>query len=150
MAKKPAATDLFADVDRDKSILEVSMQIQKIAQHYRFDWSNAEGVIAKLYEELDEIIEADTDTPEREQRIREELGDFLFTAICLARHYSIDPEVALEEANHKFERRFERMVEIIEDNGSTILDATKGQMEDAWHQAKQGEKISKTAPEAHL
>ena len=132
--------DLFAEVDRNQSILEVSMQIQKIAQHYRFDWSNAKGVIAKLYEELEEITEADTDTLEREQRIKEELGDFLFTAISLARHYSINPEIALDEANRKFESRFEKMVEIIEENGSTILDATKEQMEDAWHQAKEWEK----------
>ena len=118
------------------------MQIQKIAQHYRFDWSNAKGVIAKLYEELEEIIEADTDTPEREQHIQEELGDFLFTAISLARHYCVDPEIALDEANRKFECRFEKMVEIIEESGSAILDATKEQMEDAWHQAKQWEKAS--------
>ena len=145
MKKPPEPTDPFAEVNRNKSILEVSMQIQKIAQHYRFDWSSAKGVIAKLYEELEEIIEADTDTPEREQRIKEELGDFLFTAISLARHYSIDPALALGEANRKFECRFQRMVEIIEESGSTILDATKEQMEDAWHQAKQREKAPSKA-----
>ena len=137
--------DPFAEVNRNKSILEVSMQIQKIAQHYRFDWDNAKGVIAKLYEELEEIIEADTNTPGREQRIKEELGDFLFTAISLARHYSIDPEIVLDEANRKFESRFEKMLKIIEENGSAILDATKEQMEDAWHQAKQREKTSAEA-----
>ncbi len=142
MKKTQDSVDPFAEVNRNRSILEVSMQIQKIAQHYRFDWRNAKGVIAKLYEELEEIIEADTDTPEREQRIEEELGDFLFTAISLARHYSIDPEVALDEANRKFERRFEKMVEIIKDNGSTIGRATKEQMEDAWHKAKEQEKES--------
>ena len=136
--KKPI--DPFAEVNRNQSILEVSMKIQKIAQHYRFDWRNARGVIAKLYEELEEIIEADTDTPEREQRIEEEMGDFLFTAVSLARHYSINPEIALDKANRKFERRFEKMVEIIEENGSTIGCATKEQMEDAWHKAKEQEK----------
>ena len=140
MNKNQKSVDPFAEVNRNRSILEVSMQIQKIAQHYRFDWRNAKGVIAKLYEELEEIIEADTDTPEREQRIAEELGDFLFTAISLARHYAIDPETALDEANRKFERRFEKMVEIIEENGSTISRATKEQMEAAWHKAKEQEK----------
>ena len=137
--------DPFAAVNRNKSILEVSMQIQKVAQYYRFDWSDAKGVIAKLYEELEEIIEADTNTPGREQRIKEELGDLLFTAISLARHYSIDPEIILDEANRKFEYRFEKMVEIIEADGSAILDATKEQMEDAWHKAKKLEKVSSKA-----
>ena len=141
--KKPVG--LFTEVDRKQSILRVSMQIQKVAQRYRFDWSNAKGVIAKLYEELEEITEADTNTPGREQRIKEELGDFLFTAISLARHYSIDPEIILDEANRKFEYRFEKMVEIIEADGSAILDATKEQMEDAWHKAKKLEKVSSKA-----
>ncbi len=140
MKQTKESIDPFAEVNRNRSILEVSMQIQKIAQHYRFDWRNARGVIAKLYEELEEIIEADTDTPEREQRIEEEMGDFLFTAVSLARHYSINPEIALDKANRKFERRFEKMVEIIEENGSTIGCATKEQMEDAWHKAKEQEK----------
>ena len=143
--KKPEPIDLFAEVNRDKSVLEVSMQIQKIAQRYRFDWSNAKGVIAKLYEELEEIIEADTDTPEREQCIKEELGDFLFTAISLARHYSIDPETVLDEANRKFECRFEKMVEIIEASGLNIRHASKEQMEDAWHKAKEQEKTPSEA-----
>ena len=147
MKKAQKPIDSFAEVNRNQSVLEVTMQIQKIAQHYRFDWSNAKGVIAKLYEELEEIIEADTDTPAREQRITEELGDFLFTAISLARHYSIDPEIALNEANRKFECRFEKMLEIIKDNGSTILNATREQMEDAWHKAKEQEEIS---PKANL
>ena len=128
--------DFFATVNRDQSTLKTSLQIQKIAQHYRFDWHDAKGVIAKLYEELEEIIEADSDTPEREQHIKEEIGDLLFTAISLARHYSVDPEVALDEANRKFERRFQRMAEILAEHGSDIHNATKKQLEDAWREAK--------------
>ena len=140
MKKAQKPIDPFAEVNRNQSILETSMQIQKIAQHYRFDWRNAKGVIAKLYEELEEIIEADTNTSEREQRIEEELGDFLFTAISLARHYSIDPEIALDKANRKFECRFEKMLEIIEADCSGTFDATKEQMEVAWHKVKEREK----------
>ena len=136
-AEKPKASeDFFATVERDQSTLKTSLQIQKIAQHYQFDWHDVKGVIAKLYEELEEIIEADSNTPEREQHIREEIGDFLFTAISLARHYSVDPEIALGEANRKFEHRFQRMAEILAKNGSGIHNATKEQLENAWQQAK--------------
>ena len=135
----------FATVNRNQSTFKISMQIQKIAQKYRFDWSNAKGVIAKLYEELEEIIEADTNTPMREQYIKEELGDFLFTAISLARHYSIDPELALNEANRKFECRFEKMTEILAENGISVHHATKEQLEDAWNEAKKQEKATTEA-----
>ena len=142
MEKPKTPIEPFLTVNRNQSTFKVSMQIQKIAQLYRFDWSDATGVIAKLYEELEEIIEADADTPTREQRIREELGDFLFTAISLARHYSVDPELALSEANHKFECRFEKMTEILAENDIDIHRASKKQLEDAWNEAKKQEKAS--------
>ena len=128
--------DLFATVGRDQSTLNTSLEIQKIAQHYQFDWHDAKGVIAKLYEELEEIIDADSNTPDREQHIREEIGDFLFTAISLARHYAVDPDVALREANRKFEYRFQKMAEILANNGSSIHNATREQLEAAWEEAK--------------
>ena len=137
--KTELPTNPFAEIDHKQSTFKVSMQIQQIAQHYQFDWDDAKGVIAKLYEELEEIVEADTNIPERNQHIREELGDFLFTAISLARHYSIDPEIALTEANHKFERRFLRMATILAENGLSIRHATRKQLEHAWCEAKKQE-----------
>ena len=129
----------FAEVDRTQSIFNISMQIQKIAQHHRFDWSSATGVIAKLYEEIEEIVEADTNTPNSKKHLEEELGDLLFTAISLARHYAIDPETALIKANHKFERRFRSMVSILSEHGSNINYASKKQLEQAWCEAKKRE-----------
>ena len=134
--KPKTSEDFFAAVERDQPTIQTSLQIQKIAQQYQFDWRDAKGVIAKLYEELEEIIEADSNTPEREQHIREEIGDFLFTAISLARHYAVDPDIALDEANRKFERRFQKMAEILVENGLDIHNATKAQLENAWRQAK--------------
>lgn len=135
----PIPINPFAKVDYNQPIFKVSMQIQKIAQKYRFDWSDATGVIAKLYEELEEIVEADANTDDRNQRIREELGDFLFTAVSLARHYSVDPEIALNEANRKFEYRFQKMTAILAKNGLSIRHATKEQLDNAWREAKKQE-----------
>jgi len=149
---RKAPTDLFADIDRSQSTLDISMQIQKVAQRYRFDWESPEGVIAKLYEELDEILEASatpaapaahaTTSDDRQQRVQEELGDLLFTAISLARHWAIDPEVALREANAKFECRFQKMGAILAEQGLDITSASKAQLEAAWQAVKQQEQTA--------
>jgi uncharacterized protein YabN with tetrapyrrole methylase and pyrophosphatase domain len=45
--------------------------------------------------------------------IKEEIGDLL-DAICqTSRHLKIDPEIALYEANNKFEKRFMAMTKIL-------------------------------------
>ena len=132
--------NLFTEIDRSQSTFNTSLQIQRVAQHYGFDWDDAKGVITKLYEELAEIIEADASTLKRDEHIREELGDLLFTTISLARHYAVDPEVALNEANRKFEYRFQKMIAILEANSLNLNSASKEQLEAAWQQAKQQEK----------
>ncbi len=79
-------------------------KLQKRAARTGFDWPDTEGVIAKIFEELDEVRDARTSS-ERE----EEIGDLLFAVTNLARHMRIDPEQALRAANGKFERRFRAM-----------------------------------------
>ena len=69
-----------------------------------FDWPDADQVVAKIHEELDEVREAAAGSDR--DRIEDEIGDLLFAAANLSRHYGIDPETALRRTNAKFERRF--------------------------------------------
>lgn len=78
-------------------------KIQNRAARVGFDWPDEEGPRAKIDEELQEIAEATPDT------LEEEFGDLLFAIVNWARHRGIDAEVALRNANVKFERRFRAM-----------------------------------------
>jgi ATP diphosphatase len=81
-----------------------AQKIQKRAARTGFDWPDAQSCAAKIAEEQQELAEAQT--PEHQH---EEAGDLLFAAINLVRHYKVDAETALRDANRKFERRFRAM-----------------------------------------
>jgi ATP diphosphatase len=103
-------------------------KIQKRAARTGFDWPDAEGARAKIYEEIEEV-EAATNQDERE----DEIGDLLFAVVNWARKMDVDPEAALRRATSKFDQRFRAMEEMAGDAFSGLnLDA----MEDLWQQAK--------------
>ena len=109
------ATSVVDAISQDLPPLRRALALQKAAAQLGFDWPHADGVFAKLEEEIAELRaglsqgDADRDRPRRDA-LREEIGDLLFTLVNLARHVDVDPEVALMTANAKFARRF-RMVE---------------------------------------
>ncbi len=82
-------------------------KLQKRAARVGFDWDNVDDVRAKIFEELEEVAEADGNAA-----VAEEIGDLLFAVANLARHYRVDPENALRAANHKFEGRFRAMEDL--------------------------------------
>ena len=106
-------------------------KLQKRAARTGFDWPDAQGAIAKIHEELDEVASA-TSHAHRE----EEVGDLLFAVVNLARHLKIDPEVALRGGNAKFDRRFRQMEAIA---GDAFVGLSLDEKEALWQQAKQAE-----------
>jgi ATP diphosphatase len=103
-----------------------------------FDWPEASQVIDKIREELGEIEEAaPAGDPER---IEDEIGDLLFAAANLARHFRIDSETALRRANAKFERRFRAIEQGLAAQGRSPGEASLDEMEHLWTRAKAAEK----------
>jgi nucleoside triphosphate diphosphatase len=99
-----------------------------------FDWPEASQVIAKIHEELEEVREAAASSDP--VRIEDEMGDLLFAAANLARHYGIDPEAALRRTNAKFERRFQAIETGLAKRNRTLEEADLEEMERLWQEAK--------------
>lgn len=109
-----------------------------------FDWPDAGAVLAKLDEELAEvraeIAAPDPDPETRKARLRDEVGDLLFTVANLARKLDVDPEAALAGTLLKFRRRFGHVESSLEARGRHLADATLEEMDALWDEAKANER----------
>jgi len=106
-------------------------QIQKRAQRIGFDWKTIEPVIAKVNEELEELLQAQT--PAERQA---EGGDLLFAVVNLLRWLEIDPETALRECNLRFRKRFAFIEAAAANQGKRVDALSFEQMDALWEQAK--------------
>src|SRR6266571_6107001 len=95
--------------------LIVAQEYQKRAAAIGFEFANVEDLLKKVHEEIQEVQEATS--PEHQQ---EEMGDILFIVAKAARWLDIDAEEALRKANRKFRQRFQKVEEIIRQDGRTI------------------------------
>ena len=112
-----------------------ALELQKRAAAVGFDWDSGPAVLAKMDEELSELKEAIASAQDA-RRITEELGDLLFCCVNLARHFHIDPELALSAANEKFIRRFNHIESGLKASGKRLDEASLEEMERLWQEAK--------------
>ena len=132
---KPAAeTTLLGSVPRTLPALVEAQQIASRAAGAGFDWENADQVLEKLDEELNEFAAARRSASAAE--LEDELGDLLFVLVNLARFVKVDPEQALRRANAKFRRRFGYLEEKLAERGKRPADSTLAEMEALWQEAK--------------
>ncbi len=110
--------------------LTLAHEFQARAATVGFDWPDLEGVVAKVREELAEVLDAGSDL----EAVRSEIGDLLFSVVNLARRLSVDPELALRAAAGRFDHRF-RLVE----EGGGLEEATLDELDARWEEAKRQE-----------
>ena len=118
-----------------------AVKLQKRAARVGFDWPSTDEVLAKMREEMTELVEArDTLT---EVEVEEEFGDLMFVMANLSRHMGLDPEAALHGANAKFTRRFQRIEDLLAETGRTPDQSDLVEMDALWNRAKAEEKARK-------
>src|SRR6267154_155221 len=114
--------------------LLMAYRLQERAAGVGFDWRDAQGPVAKVKEELDEVERATGKG--QPGTIEEEVGDLLFAVVNLARKLDVDPRAALERANDKFRRRFEAMERLAEQRGVEIGRASLDELDKLWDEVK--------------
>lgn len=136
-------------------------KLQKKAGKKGFEWKDPDDVLAKVREELDEVIEArkelvylqkkfeadgndakpltvnaDDRLNQAQLHVEEEIGDLLFAVVNYARKLGVDPETALNRTNKKFYNRFTYVESKMEENGVTMDSSHLEEEEKLWNEAK--------------
>lgn len=143
---KQAAVSALDGVPTSLPALTRALKLQKRAARVGFDWGEAELVLDKLEEELAEIREALASG--NHQAVVDEVGDFLFASVNLARHLQVDPETAVRSTNRKFERRFREVEALSQAAGHPLSEERQANpltrvslqtLEGYWQEAKRKE-----------
>jgi tetrapyrrole methylase family protein / MazG family protein len=120
---------LLDGIPKGLPALMQAYKYQHKAAKVGFDWTDVSDVLAKIREEIDEILAAKTD-----QDRAQESGDLLFAIVNWIRWLNVDdPESALREANAKFYRRFRYIEEKVE---RPMNEYTLQELDALWDEAK--------------
>ena len=115
-----------------------AFKVQEKAARVGFDWDDVKYPMAKVIDELEELKEVYKG--ENRDKIKEELGDLIFSCVNVARFLGVEPELCLREATQKFIRRFGSVEAETTKFGKTLQDMTLIEMDKLWNEAKKMEK----------
>jgi MazG family protein len=117
--------------------LESAFQIGKKSTTVNFDWENHLQVVGKVEEEWQEVKEELLPTGQfNRERVKEEIGDLLFSVAQLARHLDLNPEECLRDANKKFIKRFQAVEDLVMSEGKTMAETSQAKLEELWTKVK--------------
>lgn len=133
-AKGATQTHLLDNVPASMPALSRAQKISNKVSRVGFDWPTPEACLLKVREECTEIEEAlgHGDL----EHTAEEIGDLLFATVSLARKLSIDAELALQDANRKFEARFRLVEDRLRSLGKSPKESDLTEMDGIWNEIK--------------
>ncbi|TGK11533.1 nucleoside triphosphate pyrophosphohydrolase [Leptospira fletcheri] len=141
--KETESSSILKEVPESFPSLLKAEKYQKKAAKVGFDWKDMRGVEEKLKEELEEFlteVKATPDVSANQVRIEEELGDFIFSIVNLARKLGISAESALTRTNRKFKRRIDFIQSELAKHGKIFAETPLEELDELWNAAKIPEK----------
>lgn len=117
--------------------LESAYKIGKKSTSVNFDWKDYRDVMDKVEEEWQEVkSELPTSGGHDKAKVKEEIGDLLFSVAQLARHLDLNPEECLRDANKKFINRFQKVEDEVKAQGKKLEETPQQELEDIWIKVK--------------
>lgn len=136
--KKHKKGGLLDGISRSMPALSMARSYQSRASKAGFEWANESEIREKLFEELDEFQNAQT-----QEEKEEELGDILFCIVNLARFHKIDPETSLRMANVKFYDRVHYIESQAANQHTDLFNMPREEKEKYWNEYKAEQRSAK-------
>ncbi|MGH0053523.1 MAG: nucleoside triphosphate pyrophosphohydrolase [Sphaerochaetaceae bacterium] len=137
--KQDAVDDFFSRVPSSLPPLEMANEIQKKIRKVGFDWPHVDGVIKKVEEELEEVIQANDHQQDESEDLEMELGDLLFATVNLTRFLGYNPSVALHRSNQKMRKRFNTLCQLAKQRDIPLDNDHSEEMDVLWQEIKNEE-----------
>jgi MazG family protein len=129
-SEKHERSSVLDGVPKGLPALARAQKLQTKAARVGFDWNEADGALAKVREELQEVEAV------AEENLPEEVGDLLFAVVNFARKKQLDAEQLLNEASAKFGARFRAMESLAQERGLEFASLNLAEMDRLWDDAK--------------
>lgn len=116
-------------------------KIYKRAVGVGFSFETTEEVLKDLEDEVAELreeVERDGGAPDLD-RIESEVGDVLFSAVCVAQRFGLEPESALRKMLDRFSERFSAVESQAAADGHELESLSPQQWQGYWEKAKKGQ-----------
>ena len=110
-------------------------KVQEKAKKVGFDFNDISFAMNKVKEELKEII--DVYNTENVEKIKEEVGDLLFSCVNVARFLKVDEEIALNSTIDKFIKRFDYIEKTAKEKNIELTDMKLDEMDELWENSKE-------------
>ena len=126
--------ELYLSNTNYNKVIKRTSELINQATSKGFDWSDNTRCFVKVEEEITELKEALI--TKDISHIKEELGDVIFTLFSFARLSNLDIIDTIEFANKKFDKRFKKLSEILNERGIDLKSLSDKEKEELWQKSK--------------
>ncbi|AWK50376.1 nucleoside triphosphate pyrophosphohydrolase [Clostridium beijerinckii] len=127
-------TEEMKGITRGLPALLRAHKVQEKAKKVGFDFDDVSFAINKVKEEIKEVI--DVYNTENMEKIKEEIGDLLFSCVNVARFLKVDEEIALNCTIDKFIKRFDYIERATKEKGIKLTNMNIDEMNKLWETSK--------------
>lgn len=127
-------TQTLESVPKTFPALMRAQKVGKRAAKSGMDFADITDAINRLKSEISELEAAVAEN--NQEKIREELGDVLFSCTNVARKADADSEIVLTDSTEKFIRRFARTEDLIRLKEIDMTSLGIDELDEYWEQAK--------------
>ena len=150
LKRREGRVGIFEGLPATLPSLQLAYRLQQRAGSVGFDWPDTVGPVEKVREELVEVeaelqkfstkpllASSEPNAPVSvPDPLVEEIGDLLFAVVNLARKAHVQPSLALDRANLKFQQRFREVERLALEKGLEVESAGLEKLDELWEAAK--------------